>query len=449
ELRLVAGLTIFLDADFPQDRFHGKNIVMSALNIEVTRKVTINTSGHSVSPGFKCLKAPNGFNSGRNGTDGEDGAAGESAGHVFLLTSKWELSQNLTIIANGGNGGFGQDGGDGSDGGPGRDGVDGNADENWKKQKDWSKYIDRGTKGERGDKGGDGGRAGLGGGGGDEGIVFTFANFCGDIIASAGSQGDDVKPGAGGRGGQWGHDGVDHGCAWHNYSFMYGEWRYARGELGVKKQNVWYGGNGWELITLRSEHEVKSCRVDNGINGITGKHSSIRASQRNTTVTQNKISKNEILAMSKDVRTRFNRREITTLTRENDALKSDQALKDELTIQRNIKLDEMRSNGEIATRLEQYQKRIIDAEDLQAKSKSEMSETKRRQEVVSHNLKKVESEQEHLSSTIDTTQGFVNQLRKICLQARLKFQNQPKQQILFQKIFSSIFVAHPIWNALK
>ncbi|CAG7833034.1 unnamed protein product [Allacma fusca] len=390
ELRLVAGLTIFLDADFPQDRFHGKNVVMSALNIEVIRKVTINTSGHSVCR-FKCLKAPNGFNSGRNGTDGEDGAAGESAGHVYLLTSKWESSQNLTIIANGGNGGFGQDGGDGSDGGPGRNGVDGNADENWKKQKGRNKYIHRGTKGERGDKGGDGG--------------------------------------AGGRGGQGGYDGVDHGCAWHNYSFMFGEWRYSRGELGVKKQNVWYGGNGWELITLRSENEVKSCRADNGINGITGKHFSVRARRRNTTVTQNKISKNEILAMSKDVRTRFNRREITTLSIETAALNSDQALREELSILENIKLHEMTAKGEIAERLEQYKKRIIDGEDLQAKTKSEMSGTKRRQEVVSHNLKKVVSEKERLRSIINTTQGFVNQLRKICLQARLKFQNQPKQQI--------------------
>ncbi|CAG7817753.1 unnamed protein product, partial [Allacma fusca] len=441
ELRLAAGLTIYLNADFPQERFHGVSIVMSAPTIEVIDMVTIDTSGNSGDPQIKLPKAANGDYNGRNGTDGEDGAAGESAGHVYLQTSEWKLSRNLTIIANGGHGGVGQDGGDGRDGDSGRDGVDGDSKANWKNQPDPNKYIDRGTKGDRGDKGGDGGRAGLGGEGGNKGVVLTSENFCGKIIANEGCQGEDGRSGSGGRGGPGGYDGTDHGCAWHNYSFMFGEWKYARGELDVREQKVWYGGNGWDLITRRSESEVRSCQACMGGEGSTGKDSSNRASQRNKTSTRNDISQNEIFEMSKAVRNLYNHRDLANLTRETAALKTDQALEAQMSNLRNLKSDEMSVNDEIDAKLERCQKKIDHAVELQTKLKSEMAGTESRQRDVCRHLKKVALEKQRLNSIIDTTEGVANQLKKT-FQAQLKFQNQAKQQL--QATLSTEFDSTPL-----
>ncbi|CAF3355312.1 unnamed protein product [Rotaria socialis] len=142
DIYLIALENLFLDYDFENEAWHGKNLAIHAKRIIIIGKRTINVSGLPGEPQTRPSKANNGeMNGNKNGQHGQNGTKGESGGNVTIRSVTIEYEDNLTIKSNGGNGSYGQDGGDGADGEDGKDGVKLTLDEFKKKFPPTSKLI--------------------------------------------------------------------------------------------------------------------------------------------------------------------------------------------------------------------------------------------------------------------------------------------------------------------
>ncbi|KFB37836.1 hypothetical protein ZHAS_00005007 [Anopheles sinensis] len=113
EIRIIATECITIGADLKQTIWHGKNIVVLADWVTVSKSVTWDVSG---ADNDHVYSNNAGTDEGGDGMQGADGFPGESGGNVLILTSRIENAQYLTILSNGGKGSNGQDGGHGRDG---------------------------------------------------------------------------------------------------------------------------------------------------------------------------------------------------------------------------------------------------------------------------------------------------------------------------------------------
>ena len=172
EIQILARETMFLDRNM-NDRFRGKNIVITGKKIDVKAPIVIDTSGVDALPHAE-KKARDGRSfsysssgSGYNGEHGKPGNPGEGAGHVHIEASEIHGAANLHIIAQGGKGGDGQHGGTGDKGQDGQDGQDADYFKDGSSHNFFrAYYIKHGTSGalgQPGGRGGDGGKAGQGG----------------------------------------------------------------------------------------------------------------------------------------------------------------------------------------------------------------------------------------------------------------------------------------------
>jgi hypothetical protein len=119
QVNFFAAQTIILDCNFDQETWHGKTLTISTERLIIPSKQVINLSGKSqiIIP----KKAHNGENHITPGTDGEDGADGESSGNIIISTNEVIHPENLTIKLNGA---LGSPGGEGGDGWPGMNGKE-------------------------------------------------------------------------------------------------------------------------------------------------------------------------------------------------------------------------------------------------------------------------------------------------------------------------------------
>lgn len=86
---------------------------MIAYTFEIKGQIKIDLSGM---PGASLGTALSGKSTGKKGTDGDPGLPGGAAGSFLVIGKNMRGISNLTIIANGGDGGPGQNGGDGAPG---------------------------------------------------------------------------------------------------------------------------------------------------------------------------------------------------------------------------------------------------------------------------------------------------------------------------------------------
>ncbi|XP_039310738.1 uncharacterized protein LOC120356768 isoform X2 [Solenopsis invicta] len=112
EVRFICSGIIYVDADFENCMWHGKNIVVYAKAIRVCDTVTWDVSGKSATS-LKPCKA--GTAEDGNGINGECGESGENGGNVFIHANNIFQPQLLFIKSNGGDGSDGQSGGDGNE----------------------------------------------------------------------------------------------------------------------------------------------------------------------------------------------------------------------------------------------------------------------------------------------------------------------------------------------
>jgi hypothetical protein len=113
EIQFNAMDVLHVDADLPQEKFHGKNVFVLANRIKVHGKANWNVSGSNSNHQFSDNAGINWIGEGK---DGEDGFAGESSGNIAMFTEKVHDAVNWKISANGGIGSKGQNGGNGRNG---------------------------------------------------------------------------------------------------------------------------------------------------------------------------------------------------------------------------------------------------------------------------------------------------------------------------------------------
>ncbi|MEI6188680.1 MAG: hypothetical protein WCP46_09395, partial [Alphaproteobacteria bacterium] len=187
--------------------------------------------------------ASEGIPSGSNGDNGEDGLAGQSAGHICLRAGGYiEKVNEIKFIANGGKGGNGQQAGDGDEGKAGLGTSDADVRDTagiGRRQLNiaWARIPGQDERGEYtrekelGDKGGDAGIAGVAGHGGNRGDIIiedrehdiryqegklTIIGDVGqqnhleqNIKSKFGNPGDKADLSEGGKGGAPGRRGLD------------------------------------------------------------------------------------------------------------------------------------------------------------------------------------------------------------------------------------------------
>ena len=283
EVHLNASKIIYIDCDVV---YKGASVALSAPLIKAlmgTRQIC--TTG-SNAQGFSNSKACNGNRSGVSGDHGQNGQAGESAGHVRIQCR--ELCGFVNISANGGNGADGQDGGDGANGENGYNGQDGHIskpDYSWWKFENTCRTFSGGTPGKAGQTGGNGGRNGLGGAGGQPGNIQLDIekgknNCC--INSNPGQQGKDGNYGNGGIGGKGGRNGIDRGYAHENR--LGAEYQFGEGNIEFHRCTSWQG-DGYTIVVKSSN---KGYATD-GQHGAKGSKSN--ENQRNTSREKKQISK--------------------------------------------------------------------------------------------------------------------------------------------------------------
>ena len=117
EVRFVGADIIYVDANFENRIWHGKNIAISTKTIKICNDVTWNVSGKD---NDHIYSNNAGTGEDGHGKPGADGYPGESGGNVLVLAKKIENPENFTIRSNGGKGSKGQDGGNGNNGKDGK-----------------------------------------------------------------------------------------------------------------------------------------------------------------------------------------------------------------------------------------------------------------------------------------------------------------------------------------
>ncbi len=200
-LWLLASGTLIVDDNLQNTLMGGKNLVMAAAQLEVTKEnLKIDVSG-------KALE--------QKEIPGENRAlAGKSAGNIHLITTTEIIGYPLHLFANGSSGGSGTNGRNGDKGSQGKDGSDaaepGGMGDLILMLQAHDKLV-RGSAGSPGGPGEPGGLAGQGGPGGHKGTVFTRPLNLRNLISAAsnGGKGPDGKPGSGGPGGRGGQNGYD------------------------------------------------------------------------------------------------------------------------------------------------------------------------------------------------------------------------------------------------
>lgn len=114
EVRFVGSEIFYVDSDLSLDNlWHGKNIVLFARKIRVTKNVEWNVSGRNSK---LCFTVEPQIDSNGDGGDGDDGAVGESGGNVLIIADEIFESTKWQITSNGGTGSIGQNGGNAKDG---------------------------------------------------------------------------------------------------------------------------------------------------------------------------------------------------------------------------------------------------------------------------------------------------------------------------------------------
>lgn len=273
EIRIIAGRTLELDCNL---NIPGKNLMIFASNIQVTKPVIFNTSGKNAKLSDVDIK--HGISKrktvqpcGEAGDDGCCGSAGESAGNIHIKAKNYVNLDDLSINANGGNGAAGSNGGDGDDGADGFNGRDGNKI----KKKDvryGEALINKGEAGKCGKNGGKGGDAGLGGEGGYPGeIIIEDENnkniFVKNIEANQGNTGENGKPGKGGLGGKHGVNGTDYGFA-HNRVISNHKLRGKPNEtiIAVKEKGL-FTTHHLHIEKIRDDSKREGSRAERGKDG--------------------------------------------------------------------------------------------------------------------------------------------------------------------------------------
>nr|XP_040234612.2 uncharacterized protein LOC120956889 [Anopheles coluzzii] len=113
EVRFVSGKLFRIDANLPNQVWHGKNVVVHARELLVPSPVCWDLSGKDDTHEYSQSAG-----TGEDGTglNGKDGYPGESGGNVLIMAKEITNPEHMTIIANGGAGSDGQDGGNGKHG---------------------------------------------------------------------------------------------------------------------------------------------------------------------------------------------------------------------------------------------------------------------------------------------------------------------------------------------
>ena len=109
----VGAENLFINANLSKDKWHGKNIVVSAKSIHIKDSVKWDISGLANN---HIYPKNAGTNQQGNGIQGRDGFAGESGGNISIYGEEIINASNWTIISNGGNGSPSEAGGNGMDG---------------------------------------------------------------------------------------------------------------------------------------------------------------------------------------------------------------------------------------------------------------------------------------------------------------------------------------------
>uniref|UniRef100_A0A914PC04 Uncharacterized protein n=1 Tax=Panagrolaimus davidi TaxID=227884 RepID=A0A914PC04_9BILA len=205
-IEIIAKSELILDRNI---HFPGTNLVIIANKVVITHSIECNLSGKNAVNEMK-KKAANGEKLGENGSNGEDGIAGESSGNFSLIVNEADGLNNFKLILNGGNGSCGHDGGNGADG---ENGIGENFDDVFNmKHTHLTRLKSAGhilTLGSDGKPGGKRGENGVGGDGGKKGKYFVYIDGKEERINFAikdGTKGDDGLPGKHGKNGYEGWD---------------------------------------------------------------------------------------------------------------------------------------------------------------------------------------------------------------------------------------------------